>query len=330
MATCLVLQYVLAADIAQRIEAGEHPSTEIVGLAVKLKAEIIDLRSAAQSRNILVRAGFLLWQPLGPILLAWWRRREFDSVYVTNEKQGLLIAALFKLLKRRPRLIVFNHNLSNPKKALLFNALKLETSTDALICLNKFQARFLETELGVPQEKVFTISWGVDGAFFRPQIQGKEEHHYILSVGREGRDYPTLFTALHDTSIRAKVLSSGYLPISTKYQNKTPRAVQDNVEMYSHISYVEMRQFYNDCSFVVVPLLHDFNSPAGVTVIVEAMAMGKAVIASHSRGIDEFIEDTVTGFWVEPGNPMMLREKILSLWENPKMAEQVGARAREC
>jgi glycosyltransferase involved in cell wall biosynthesis len=124
-------------------------------------------------------------------------------------------------------------------------------------------------------------------------------------------------------------LSSGFLD-PTEHREKTAhRIVQDNVDIYRHIPYVEMRRFYDDCSFVVVPLLRSFDYPAGVTVIVEAMAMGKAVIATYSRGIEELIEDSVTGFWVEPGNPVLLKGKILLLWENPKLAKAMGKRARE-
>jgi glycosyltransferase involved in cell wall biosynthesis len=327
MRVCLVLQYALAPDLSQRITAGEHPKTEIYELQLRFRPEELDDNSASRSSNILVRAGFAIWRPLGPVLLAWWLQRKIDAIYVGNERQGILLAILLKFSRRRPRLVIFNHNLSNPRKAFLFRYLGLQNVVDAIACLNQYQATFLEEALDISPRKVHRVLWGVDGEFFSPQASSGS-HRYVLSVGSECRDYVTFLAALRGTDVRAKLLSSGYLP-STQYQDARSRAVQDNVEAFTNISYVEMRRLYNECSFVVVPLLGDFDHPAGVTVIVEAMAMGKPVIATYSRGIEEFIEDSVTGFWVSPGSPTQLREKIQLLWSNPRLAKEMGDRARE-
>lgn len=330
MRICVILQYALAPDLKHRISVGEHPKTEISGLACKLHAQVIDYNLAARSRSVLVRAVFFVWKPLAPVLLAWQRRRDFDVFYVGNERQGILAGALFKFVKRRPRLVIFDHYLSNSKKAFLFTRLRLQNSIDALICPNEYQARFLERQILVPQRKVVRIHYGgmVDGSFFCPQMHESEKGEYVLSVGRENRDYGTFFEALSQTRVRAKILSSGFLG-SPKYRGAIAQVIIENVEMYDHISYVEMRRLYECCSFVVVPLLRSFDYPAGVTAVIEAMAMGKPVIATYSRGIQEFIEDSVTGFWIESGNPLKLREKILFLWENPQVAKEMGKRARE-
>jgi glycosyltransferase involved in cell wall biosynthesis len=330
MRICLILQYALAPDLNQRIAAGEHPETEISSLACKLQAQVIDYNLAGRSRSFLVRAGFFVWRPLGPVLLAWQRRRDFDVFYVGNERQGMLAAVLFKFLKRRPHLVVFDHHLSSPNKAFLFTRVRLQNSIDTFICPNEYQATFLERELIVPERKVVRVHYGgmVDGSFFCPQTPEAERGEYVLSVGRENRDYGTFFAALRNTQVRAKILSSGFLG-STKYREASAQVIQENVEMYDHISYVEMRRLYDGCSFVVVPLIRGFDYPAGVTAVVEAMAMGKPVIATYSHGIQEFIQDSVTGFWVEPGDPMKMQEKILFLWYNPQLAREMGKRARE-
>jgi colanic acid/amylovoran biosynthesis glycosyltransferase len=79
---------------------------------------------------------------------------------------------------------------------------------------------------------------------------------------------------------------------------------------------------------VVVPV-RNVDYPAGMTAVMETMAMGKAVIATYSRGIEEYIQDSLTGFRTEPGNLVALREKINFLWNNPHIAQQMGKRARQ-
>ena len=239
------------------------------------------------------------------------------------------MAALFKFVKRRPRIIIVNHYLSNPKKAFLFSRLHLQDSVDALICLNEYQANFLERELAVSPQKVLRVHYGgmVDGSFFLPGVNEGEKQQYLLSVGRESRDYATLFEAVRNSQIRLKVVASG-ISGSDKYLDKIPVGRLHNVQIFEHISYTELRNLYERCSFVVIPM-HNVDYPAGLTAIMEAMAMGKAVIATYSRGIEEFIDDSVNGLWTEPGNPIALREKILFLWNNPQLAQQMGQQARE-
>ena len=131
--------------------------------------------------------------------------------------------------------------------------------------------------------------------------------------------------------------------------------VPPNVSVGS-FDYVGMRQLYSAARFVVVPLLEvDFQ--AGVTVILEAMAMGKAVIVSGTRGQTDVLRDLrndgrgpiarewwpsfletssfaetlgrlATGFYVTPGDPDELRGSIQYLLDHPEVAEELGRNGR--
>ena len=127
----LLITYSMAPNLQQRIAAGEHPRMDVLDLACKLKAEIIDPNLATQSRSSLVRVGCFFGELLGLALLAWQRKGDFDLFYLGNEKIGILVAALFKFVKRRPRIVMGNHYLSNPKKAFLFSRLQLQNSVEA-------------------------------------------------------------------------------------------------------------------------------------------------------------------------------------------------------
>jgi glycosyltransferase involved in cell wall biosynthesis len=85
---------------------------------------------------------------------------------------------------------------------------------------------------------------------------------------------------------------------------------------------------YASSRFVVVPLYeNDFQ--AGVTTILEAMAMGKAVIVSRTSGQRDVIQDGVNGIYVPPGDPRALRSAILNLLEHPEEAARLGMNARK-
>jgi len=63
-------------------------------------------------------------------------------------------------------------------------------------------------------------------------------------------------------------------------------------------------------------------------VIVEAMAMGRPVVATNAGGPTEIIEDGRTGFLVPPGNDEALATRIIALLQDPAMADRIGEAGR--
>jgi len=64
-------------------------------------------------------------------------------------------------------------------------------------------------------------------------------------------------------------------------------------------------------------------------VVVEAMASGKAVIATRLPGVCELISDGVTGLLYEPGDVDSLTEHISILSMHPERCNQLGVTARQ-
>jgi len=63
--------------------------------------------------------------------------------------------------------------------------------------------------------------------------------------------------------------------------------------------------------------------------ILEAMAMGKPVVATAVGGIPEIITPGVTGYLHQHGNSQELADGLLRLIDNPKDARRMGTSARE-
>ena len=63
--------------------------------------------------------------------------------------------------------------------------------------------------------------------------------------------------------------------------------------------------------------------------VLEAMAAGKAVVATRAGGIPEAVEDGRTGLLVPPADPGALASAILELLRNPARAEAMGRAGRE-
>jgi len=62
-------------------------------------------------------------------------------------------------------------------------------------------------------------------------------------------------------------------------------------------------------------------------VVLEAMAMGKAIIASNDGGPVEMIVNGESGYLVEPGKPETLAEKLDLLLADPSLRRDMGQNA---
>jgi len=63
--------------------------------------------------------------------------------------------------------------------------------------------------------------------------------------------------------------------------------------------------------------------------MIEAMAAGKPVVATHVGGVPELVRDGVTGFIVLPRDSEALAEKIIELLNNKDKAEKMGTTGRK-
>jgi glycosyltransferase involved in cell wall biosynthesis len=63
--------------------------------------------------------------------------------------------------------------------------------------------------------------------------------------------------------------------------------------------------------------------------LMEYMAAGKAIVATHVGGVPELIEDRAEGLLVPPRDVNALAGAIRELLYNPRLREELGRRARE-
>jgi glycosyltransferase involved in cell wall biosynthesis len=86
----------------------------------------------------------------------------------------------------------------------------------------------------------------------------------------------------------------------------------------------ELRDLYARAALVVVPL-QETDFQAGITTILEGMAMGRPVVCTRTAGQTDTIVDGETGRYVPPADPRALREAIVQLLDDPTEAARLGA-----
>lgn len=88
----------------------------------------------------------------------------------------------------------------------------------------------------------------------------------------------------------------------------------------------DLPAFWRRCDIAVVPSDTFIESFSMVTL--EAMACGKAIVASSNGAIPELIVDGITGTLVNPGDVGELAEALVAYAEQPELRREHGAAAR--
>jgi glycosyltransferase involved in cell wall biosynthesis len=167
--------------------------------------------------------------------------------------------------------------------------------------------------------------FAVDTSFFAPDRVVAAPHAMICSAGLEFRDYDTLVHAEEGTKLRTVIAAASNW--SRRRNALAGRQLPANIET-CQLGFADLRQLYADAEFVVMPLIEtDFQ--AGVTTILEAMAMARAVVCTRTTGQTDVIVDGITGLYVRPHDASDLRATIERLHGDQELAARLGGAARQ-
>lgn len=327
----LTVSGVIADDTAVQIERGMRPRADYFELARAFDADLIDY---AEARRCGGWFRLLLERVAGAgVALAWtcYRRRgQYEVIFTDGEQVGIPLAWLMKFIgfasHRRPHHLMIVHILSIKKKMLFFDLFGIQSHIDRFFVYAARQKQFIEGRWKIAPERVSFTPFMVDTRFFSlDQVQSPPmSEPMICSVGLEARDYPTLIAAVRGVDVRVTIAAAS--PWSKRADTTRGAALPENVEL-RRFSQFDLRQLYADSRFVVMPL-YDVDFQAGVTAILEAMAMGRAVICSRTAGQTDVVVDGETGLYVPPGDPQALRAAIEYLLSNPLEADRMGQAGR--
>lgn len=304
-----------------------------------LNATSIDYSHLSQLAGRRGRFMRRLPKPVALSVEVWSRRKEYDVVLSWGERLAFPLALLLSLSpRRRLRHIAilmwpFDASPSTPKRLVkqrLFPFLARH-GIDRLCIPAPLQRRLVVEQWRIPTERIVPVQWFVDTRFWRPIPSDQD---MICSVGREMRDYATLIEALRGLDIPCHI-ATGTGVLSGVFGSADPRA--RNVEgnqlpvgvTTGPKSFTELRGLYARSLMVVVPILPS-ESDNGVSTVVEAMAMGRAVISTNTAGKADILEHGINCLLVPPGDPDALRGAILDLWNDRDRCARLGAAGRKC
>ena len=255
-----------------------------------------------------------LWQILfaAKVALSLLRtRRKPSVVYCTEEFPGLYLVAILCLVCRNLPVVLLVHNVSSKKRQLFLQRGFFRARINQLLCLSETSATILKG-LGVDPNRLHVIGSRVDCDFFQPVATS--EPALIVSAGAINRDYNTLLESCAGLDVHVTIAADTAWRHSL---GKLPEEMSgERFEMRSFGNYRNLRDLYARSTLIVVPLVEG-QFASGQTVILEGMAMGKAMITTDIAGRSDFIEDGVNGVYVPSHNVDALRAAIAALLADP-------------
>ncbi len=257
-------------------------------------------------------------------------RRKIDVVCVHTEKE-LRIGGIASLVAAVP--VIVSHEVDFPIKNSLLNRL-FYGRVASVIVANSHATKntLLISAPWLRPGKIHVVWKGVDAEKFRLPASGnlREEFHIgeedsvIGFVGRldEQKGLLTLLEAMailveRHRNARLVLAGEGNLrPAAEKF------LADRNLNRYAYLAGFRenIPEFLRGIDFLVMPS----NWEGFGYAAVEAMAAGKAVVASNVSSLPEIVEDHRTGLLVPPRSPEKLADAMVTLVDNPKLRDALG------
>ncbi len=297
----------------------------------------------------------------------FFKLKKFDCLYLHYPFFGTSeLIKLFLSLYPKKKLVIHYH-MDTPKllgfkkffsfssllieKALFKRADKIIVSSLDYVLAGSFNKYFNEFK-----DKIIELPFGLDLEIFKPRMKSSSNLPYfkqaqelvrkithkiinkdkfqILFVG--GLDQAhyfkglnILFSALAKLNNYAWTLTIiGDGDLREEYLKNCQRLkLEAKVKFKGRVSEEDLIDYYQSSSFLVLPSINSHE--AFGLVLIEALACGLPVIASHLAGVRKVFSHKQEGLQVQAKSVDDLKNKIEYLFNNPEILEEMSTKARQ-
>jgi glycosyltransferase involved in cell wall biosynthesis len=213
----------------------------------------------------------------------------------------------------------------------------LRSRTAAAIAVSKPVADFLVEKRFISARDVRIVHSGVPLELFRQPPTGRwhralglpDGHQLVATVGRLHASKGLAYFLKAARQVLDAVENVTFLIVGDgDLHDELRRQAQklglwDNVIFTGHID--DVPSLLADVDVFAISSVTE----GGPITLFEAMAAGRAIVATSVGAVPEVLEDSASGFVVPPGDADALAAKCILLLENRALVEDLGARARE-
>jgi len=264
------------------------------------------------------------------------RQEGIDIIHVNNALEQGCEAIMAAKLCRIP-CIVHQRGIGKVNRLARF----LSKYVDVLICISEAVRQRYLTERVSPK-RVVRIYDGIDFLTTVPMVSS-EMMQYALGIENKGpivgivgtiqpwKGQREVILAIKEVKkqfqdIRCLIVGGIFDPV---YRNEIKKLVAE-LELTDNIYLLGYRKDVLDVMNTMDVVIHASTSPEPFgRVLIEAMTLGKPLIATRAGGPLEIIEDRVNGLLVPPRDPEALGSAVKLLLENKMFSAKIAEAGRE-
>ena len=257
------------------------------------------------------------------------------NIILATTGAGLLLGLVrFFLHWEKPYLILVSWRVEK-KKSILYPFFKqiYRRNVDNIICVSSAQKNIFAKFLNISKNRIIYVPLGIDTDFFKPEKNIISAEDLILCVGDADRDDKTLIKAVRNLPVQLTRVSDeskifDFLKILQKDRSRFSNLKEKFVLLHA-VSDLKLKELYAKSTMIVVPIHKHSNQPAGLTTLLEAMAMGKPVIVTKGLITEDYVINHETGIVIPPGDVDQIKNAILYLLDNNLERKRIGNNARK-
>ena len=257
----------------------------------------------------------------------------------THSSWDSWIASIAARISSRKPIIIRTRHLSTPVSKGLLSRIVYQYLPHLVITTGNSIRESLININRFPHDKIVSIPTGVDLDVFCPRPVTNELRSKF-GISKEGKVIGTIAALRswkgHDYLLEAaKILIEKRKDIKFVIAGAGPRynhlvEKAKSMGITNHVLFLGYRDDIPDIlSMLDVVVLPSYANEGVPQSILQAMAMGKPVVASSAGSIPEVVHDKETGILVEPKNANALAERIVFMLDNYDFARKVAANARK-
>jgi glycosyltransferase involved in cell wall biosynthesis len=272
-------------------------------------------------------------------LILLMRGEKYDIVHSHNSKAGF-IGRLAARITRVPAIVhtihgFAFHDIERPPRRALFRSLERFAApmADKLIVIsNPLREWGLGSGIGKPEQYV-TIYSGIELGRFQADLDVEKIKRELgispddLVVGAvsklwEGKGHRCLLRAARD--VVDKIPGVKFLFVGEGYLRGELESLRDSLGLQDKVIFTGFRSDIPEITacFDIAVLASLFEGLG--RVLLEAMAVGKPVIASRVGGIVDVVDDGLTGILVPPGDEKALVSALIRLLSDGDPRKRMG------
>jgi glycosyltransferase involved in cell wall biosynthesis len=177
------------------------------------------------------------------------------------------------------------------------------------------------------RNKSTVIPNGFDPEEFEIRDGYRSLRPYIFSIGRfhksqKGFDILIMaFRSIIDKGYDVDLIIAGDSPERKDYETLTNLLrLQERVKFFGRADRGDVVRLFNGCEFFVLPSRIE---PFGI-VNLEAMAAGKAIVATNVHGVPEIVKDGVNGILVKAQDDKSLANGMMKLLDDVEFRNRLA------